>query len=45
VRLNVVNGEGAVALKLPNLQTACGPPLQERLATLVGEDGFRTETF
>jgi len=45
VRLNVAGGEGAVALKLPNLQTACGPPLQARLAALVGEDGFRTESF
>ncbi|OGO41963.1 MAG: hypothetical protein A2137_04525 [Chloroflexi bacterium RBG_16_58_8] len=41
VRLNVVNGGGAVPLKLPSLLTGYGPDLKQRLADLVGEDGWR----
>jgi DNA polymerase-3 subunit alpha len=45
VRLNVVNGGAAIPLRLPSIQTGYCPELNQRLAELVGEDGFRVETI
>ncbi|HJX12654.1 MAG TPA: DNA polymerase III subunit alpha, partial [Dehalococcoidales bacterium] len=42
VQLNVVNGGEAIPLKLP-ITTGYCPELQQRLAELVGEGGFRVE--
>ncbi len=41
VRLNVINGGGAVPLKIPSLQTGYSPELQQRLIELVGEVGLQ----
>ncbi|MHB8104326.1 MAG: DNA polymerase III subunit alpha [Dehalococcoidales bacterium] len=43
VRLNVINGGGAVPLKIPFLQTGYSPELKQRLTELVGEAGLKVE--
>ncbi|OGO00115.1 MAG: DNA polymerase III subunit alpha [Chloroflexi bacterium RBG_13_51_52] len=43
VQLNVINGSGAVPLKMPGLQTGCCPELEQRLVDLVGEAGLKVE--
>jgi DNA polymerase-3 subunit alpha len=43
VRLNVINGSGAVPLKMPGLQTGYCPELEQRLVELVGEAGLKVE--
>jgi len=43
VQLNVINGSGAIPLKMPGLQTGYCPELQQRLADLVGEAGLKVE--
>jgi DNA polymerase-3 subunit alpha len=43
VRLNVINGGGAVPLKLPSLQTGYSAELKQRLVELVGEAGLKVE--
>jgi DNA polymerase-3 subunit alpha len=45
VQLNVINGGGAIPLKMPGLQTGYCPELQQRLAGLVGEAGLKVETL
>ena len=45
VRLNVVNGDAAIPLKLPNIQTGYCPELQQRLVELVGEAGLKVEVI
>jgi len=41
VRLNVINGGGAVPLKIPSLQTGYSQELEHRLVELVGEAGLQ----
>ncbi|MDD5338295.1 MAG: DNA polymerase III subunit alpha [Dehalococcoidales bacterium] len=41
VRLNVINGGGAVPLKIPSLQTGYSQELEQRLVELVGEAGLQ----
>ncbi len=43
VQLNVINGSGAVPLKMPGLQTGYCPELEQRLVELVGEAGLKVE--
>ncbi len=43
VRLNVINGSGAVPLKIPSLQTGYSPELKQRLVEVVGEAGLKVE--
>jgi DNA polymerase-3 subunit alpha len=43
VQLNVINGGGAVPLKMPSLQTGYSPELQQRLVELVGEAGLQVK--
>jgi DNA polymerase-3 subunit alpha len=43
VQLNVINGSGAVPLKMPGLQTGYCPELKQRLVDLVGEAGLKVE--
>jgi hypothetical protein len=43
VRLNVINGGGAVPLKMPSLQTGYSAELRQRLVELVGEAGLKVE--
>jgi DNA polymerase-3 subunit alpha len=45
VQLNVINGSGAIPLKMPGLQTGYCPELQQRLVDLVGEAGLSVETL
>jgi DNA polymerase-3 subunit alpha len=45
VRLNVLNSGAAIPLRLPSIQTGYCPQLRQRLAELLGEDGFRVETL
>jgi DNA polymerase-3 subunit alpha len=41
VRLNVINGGGAIPLKIPSLQTNYSPELKQRLIEIVGEAGLQ----
>ena len=41
VRLNVINGGGAIPLKIPSLQTGYSPELKQRLIEIVGEAGLQ----
>ncbi|MBN1692713.1 MAG: DNA polymerase III subunit alpha [Dehalococcoidales bacterium] len=45
VQLNVINGSGAVPLKMPGLQTGYCPELKQRLVDLIGEEGLKIETL
>jgi hypothetical protein len=45
VQLNVINGSGAVPLKMPGLQTGFCPELQQRLVDLIGEEGLKIKTL
>lgn len=45
VQLNVINGSGAIPLKMPGLQTGYCPELQQRLVELVGEAGLKVENI
>ena len=45
VQLNVINGSGAIPLKMPGLQTGYCPELQQRLVDLVGETGLKVENI
>ena len=44
VQLNIANGGEATSLRLANIHTYYCPELQQQLAELVGEDGFRLES-
>ena len=41
VRLNVINGGGAIPLKIPSLQTGYSTELKQRLIEMVGEAGLQ----
>ena len=43
VQLNVINGSGAIPLKMPGLQTGYCSELQQRLVDLIGEAGLKVE--
>jgi DNA polymerase-3 subunit alpha len=43
VQLNVINGSGAIPLKMPGLRTSYCPELQQRLVDLIGEAGLKVE--
>ncbi|MBI4286120.1 MAG: DNA polymerase III subunit alpha [Chloroflexi bacterium] len=45
VVLRVNNGEKVTNLKFPNVFVGCSPELHARLASLVGEEGLRVETY
>jgi DNA polymerase-3 subunit alpha len=43
VQLNVINGVGAIPLKMPGLQTGYCPELKQRLAEIAGEAGLQVQ--
>jgi DNA polymerase-3 subunit alpha len=45
VQLNIANGGEATSLRLSNIHTDYCPELRQRLGELVGENGFRVETY
>jgi DNA polymerase-3 subunit alpha len=45
VQLNITNGGEATNLRLANIHADYCPELEQRLAELVGEDGFRVESY
>jgi DNA polymerase-3 subunit alpha len=45
VQLNIANGEEVTNLRLSNIYTNCCPELEQRLVELVGQDGFRLESY
>jgi DNA polymerase-3 subunit alpha len=45
VQLNIINGGEAINLRLANVHTGYCPELEQRLAELVGKDGFRVESW